>query len=137
MKILLSTCLLGLAFVLSSCGDSPEDVTEDLIEVFSDATDVIKGVNDGDDAEDAIEELKDLKGDLEEIAKKMKKIDEDSSDEEKREMEKEMEEKYGKEMTKVMGEFMGEVAKLPTSGTVGANDVAKAAKDLMSAMTEL
>lgn len=105
-----------------------------MLDVVKEATEIVKGVNDGDDAKKAIEELGDLKGDVSEIAKKMKKIDEESSAEEKKELEKEMEEKYGDEMKKAMGDLMGEVAKLPTSGTVGATDVAKAVMELMSEM---
>ena len=45
-----------------------------------------------------------------------------------------LEEKFGKEMGKVLGDLMGELAKLPSSGTVGADDVAKAVGELMSEM---
>ena len=119
---------------MTSCGDSHESVAEDYLDVIKEITKIVKGVNDGDDASDAIEDINDLKDELEEIAERAEAIKKDLSDEEKKENKKMLEEKFGKELEKVLGDLMGELAKLPTSGTVGADDVVKAVGELMSEM---
>ena len=107
---------------------------EDRLDAIKEATEIVKGVNDGDDASDAIEDINDLKDELEEIAERAEAIKKDSSDEEKKENKKMVEEKYGKEFKKLEGDLRGELAKLPSSGTVGAGDVVKPVRELMSLM---
>ena len=119
---------------MTSCGDSAESVAEDKLDVIKEATEIVKGVNDGDDASDAIEDINNLKDELEELGERAEAIGKDWSDEEKKENKKMVEEKYGKEFKKLEGDLRGELAKLPSSGTVGAGDVAKAVRELMSLM---
>ena len=107
---------------------------EDMLDVMKEVTEIVKGVNGGDDASDAIEDINDLKDELEEIKERAEAIGKDWSDEEKKENDKMLEEKFGKELMKLGGDLAGELAKLPTSGTVGADDVAKAVQELMSLM---
>lgn len=134
MKKIFYTFIAGLSFLFTSCGDSPESLAKDMISLVEDATEVVKDVNGGGDAKDAVEELSELKEDLAEVVKRGKAIDEEASDEEKKEMKKELEETFGKELEKAFGELMGETGKLSTSGTVGAADVAKAVGEFMKEM---
>jgi len=134
MKTILNAWLVGFCFLLTSCGDSPDSVAKDMMDLMKEVTEIVKGVNDGDDASDAIEEINDLKGEMKEIAARRKTLEEDQSDKEKEEAENKLEEEYGDEMKKVMGDLTGELTKLPTSGTVGAIDVAKAVQELMMEM---
>ena len=119
---------------MTSCSDSPESVAEDMLDVMKEVTESVKGANDGDDASDAIEDINNLKDELEELGERAEAIGKDWSDEEKKENDKMLEEKFGKEVEKALGDLMGELAKLPTSGTVGADDVVKAVGELMSEM---
>ena len=105
-----------------------------MLDVMKEVTEIVKGVNDGDDASDAIEDINNLKDELEELGERAEAIGKDWSDEEKKENKKMVEEKYGKEFKKLEGDLRGELAKLPSSGTVGAGDVAKAVRELMSLM---
>lgn len=105
-----------------------------MLDVFKEVTEIVEGVNDGDDASDAIEDINDLKDEVKEIEERAEAIGKDWSDEEKKENDKMLEEKFGKEVEKALGDLMGELAKLGTSGTIGADDVAKAVQELMSLM---
>jgi hypothetical protein len=69
---------------MTSCGDSPESVAEDMLDVFKEVTEIVEGVNDGDDASDAIEDINDLKDEVKEIEERAEAIGKDWSDEEKR-----------------------------------------------------
>ncbi len=119
---------------MTSCGDSSESVMEDMLDVMKEVTEIVKGVNDGDNASDAIEDINDLKDELEEIAERAEALNKDLSDEEKKENQKMVEEKFGKELKKIVGDLAGELAKLTTSGNVGAADFVKAAGELGSTM---
>ena len=118
---------------MTSCGDSHESVMDDTIDCIKEVTEIVEGVNDGDNASDAVDDINDLKKDMKEIAERVKELKKDRSDKEEEEVEKLLEGKKD-EVVKVLGDLMGELAKLPTSGTVGADDVAKAVRELMSVM---
>ncbi|MDA7888303.1 hypothetical protein N9A86_02840 [Akkermansiaceae bacterium] len=59
---------------MTSRGDFPESVAEDMMGVMKEVTQIVKGVNGGDDASEAIDDIKGLKGELKEIADRAKKI---------------------------------------------------------------
>ena len=104
---------------------------DDTIDCIKEVTEIVEGVNDGDNASDAVDDINDLKEDMKEIAERVKELKKDPSH--KEEVQKLLEEKKD-EVVKAVGDLMGELAKLGTSGTVGADDVAKAVQELMSLM---
>jgi len=108
---------------------------DDMIDVTEELTEIVKGVNDGDDAEDAIEDIKDLKDEVKEIGERMKKLEDDMTESEKKEWEEKMtDSEQFKKLIKAGGDLEGELKKLPTSGTVGAADVAKAVAEVQNEM---
>ncbi len=116
-----------------SCGDSNESVIDDTVDCIKEVTEIVEGVNDGDNASDAVDDINDLKKDMEEIAERVKELKKDRSDKEEEEVQKLLEGKKD-ELVKAVGDLMGEVTKLPTSGTDGAEDVAAAVQKFMSTM---
>lgn len=127
MKKLLTPLLLVFSMFLTSCGDSPESVAEDLLGKMEEMTGILKDLNEGGDIEDAKADLEDLKEEMKELADKMKEMEKDMSDEDK----KALEEKYKDKMETVMKDFMGEGMKLAAKGN---EEIGKMLQDIFKDM---
>ncbi len=135
MKRILTALAASASLLFTSCGDSSEDLAEDMVAHLEDAAEALKEFNSGDEnAEDTIKTLEKIGDKLAETVAAGKKLNEDLSDEEKKEEEKAMMEKFGKRMEKASGDIQGEVVKLTTSGQVGGADVSKAVEALFKKM---
>ena len=125
MKSLLTPFFVALSLLLSSCGDSPESVTEEMMEKMEEMTAIFKELNEGGDIEDAKADLEDLKAEMKELGEKMKEMEKDLSEEDK----KALAEKYEEEMKTITNNFVSESMKLASKGN-------KEIKEMMEAIFE-
>lgn len=128
LKKIVIALLAGISFLLTSCGDTPECLAEDSMDVMKEITEVMKEVNEGGDPKDAAERIADLGEEMKDLENRMEKVEADMSEEEKKEFAKKMEDKYGEEMKEMMSEMM----KLATSGKEGAKEFSQEIQKIMN-----
>ena len=132
MKKLLTPLLLVSSMFLASCGDSPEALADDTVDVFAEITEILKEFGESGDSQAAVEKLKGLEGEVNDLSQRMKDLLKDEFDNDKEAFGKKMNEVMeGKEdADKIMEEFMGQSMKLMLSGEEGAKEVAKVLNEI-------
>ena len=101
-----------LVLLLTSCGSSPESLTEDMIGEVKAMTEILKGVESKEDFESAKDDLEGHKKKIEELKKKMESMEKELSEEDK----KKLKEKNGKELAGAFMEFFGAAIKAAAYG---------------------
>jgi hypothetical protein len=92
-KVTLGVFALSLVFLASGCGDSPDSVMKDMVNLTKEFADVMGGIKDKDSAEKAKSKLEDLATKMEKVAERARKIG--KLDKNKREI---LEKKYKPEL---------------------------------------
>lgn len=100
-----------IAFSLCSCGDSHDDITEDMIEHLDKAGDILTKLAEGGSEEDAIADLKELSDEGKDLAERMEKLGEPDE-----EADKQLGKKYDEKMTAAQEKVSGATSKLASSG---------------------
>lgn len=127
MKNVCFALFASFGFLLSSCGDSPDAVADDMKDLFEEMTEIIKDANESGDYKAAIDELKDLEDDVKDLKERGEALKDDMSEEEEKEFEKKHKDEL-EEVGKALGEQM---KKAGESGKDGANELVMAVVKLM------
>ena len=96
---------------LSSCSDTHDDVTDDMIEHLEKTGEILTTLAEGGSQEDAIAGLKELSEDGKKIAERMKKLGEPDS-----EADKKLGEKYDERMSAAQKKVTDATTKLASTG---------------------
>jgi hypothetical protein len=101
-KVTLSVFTLSLVFLATGCGDSPEAVTKDTIQLLNDQADILEKIN-------SMEAAEKYKGDLEKLGKRGKELEERAKKLKVGEMPKEKREALNKKYEAEMGKAVSRV----------------------------
>ena len=96
---------------LSSCSDTHDDVTDDMIGHLEETGEILTALANGGSQEDAISDLKELSEKGKKLAERMEKLGEPDSD-----ADKELGEKYDERMTAAQKKVTDATTKLATNG---------------------
>lgn len=117
MKTTWLLSLIGLSLLVSSCGDSPEDLAEDSRKLNEEMTSILEEVNEGGDADQAIEKLKGLSDELKTLSERKAALLQEEFDGNAQALQARIEEVSSDEMKEAQAEFMKELQKLLTTRT--------------------
>jgi len=106
--------LIGFAFLLASCGDSPEDLAEDSRKVTEEMTAILEEVNEGGDVDKAIEKLQGLSDELKALSERQAALLEEEFDGNAQEFQARLEEVSRDDMKQAQTAFTKELQKLIT-----------------------